>query len=190
MTVDDDVFPDRPSALFARGNQHRVPMLLGNLAHEWVPGVQPPSNLKEAIEGSYSRDAATRALSMYVQSGTDSLYGTPAEQWVEDTGFRCSAVAQLVWHATARNVAYQFQIEHLPPARRRGNTHAQDVAYDFGTLKTVTITTPVDHAMPALLQMYWTNFAKTGNPNGPGCRLGQRSTRDREPTWPSLLKAR
>ena len=55
-------------------------------------------------------------------------------QWVEDTGFRCSAVAQLVWHATARNVAYQFQIEYLPPARRRGNTHAQDVAYDFGTL--------------------------------------------------------
>ena len=40
-------------------------MLLGNLAHEWVPGVQPPANLKEAIEGSYPADAATRALSPY-----------------------------------------------------------------------------------------------------------------------------
>jgi para-nitrobenzyl esterase len=167
VTIDGYVFPTRPATVFARGNQHRVAMVLGNLAHEWVPGVQPPANVKDAIEGSYPAAAAKQALSLYLESGADSLYGTPAEQWVEDIDFRCPAVAQLVWHATAKNVAYEFQIEHLPLARRRGNAHAADVPYVFGKVDGDAYEA-VDRAMSDMLQTYWTNFAKTGNPNGPG----------------------
>lgn len=104
----------------------------------------------------------------------DPLYGTPADQWATDTSFRCSAVLQLMWHATAGNRAFEFQFGRAPPGRESvGVTHAAELEYVFNTFGTFALTqTPpahydaVDHGISDAMQQYWTNFAKTGNPNG------------------------
>jgi para-nitrobenzyl esterase len=168
VTIDGYAFPERPADVFAAGREHRVDMVLGNVAHEWVPGSRPPADWKTAIEESYPPDIAQRAVPLYQAIGTDPVYGSPAEQWVEDVSFRCPAVAQLIWHSAAGNRAFEYEFSRIPAGRKTmGNMHAEDVPYVFGPL-TGERFDAADYAIADAMQQYWTNFAKTGNPNGKG----------------------
>jgi para-nitrobenzyl esterase len=82
-------------------------------------------------------------------------------------------VAQLVWHAAAGNPAYEYEFARTPTGREAlGATHASDVSYIFGTLDggiggvgPRVPATAVDMQIAEVMQQYWTNFAKNGNPN-------------------------
>jgi para-nitrobenzyl esterase len=168
LAIDGYVFPERPADVFASGREHRVDMLLGNLAHEWIPGSRPPVDWKAAIEDRYPRDIAKRAVALYQAEGAAPVYGGPAEQWAEDVSFRCPAVAQAMWHAAAGNRAFEYEFSRIPAGRKTmGNMHAEDVPYVFGPVSGERFDA-ADYAISDAMQQYWTNFAKTGNPNGKG----------------------
>jgi para-nitrobenzyl esterase len=172
IIVDGYIFPKRPVDIFAAGREHRVALLLGNNSRERTPGTTPPSDLTKAVEDGYG-PIAKQALAIYV-GAADPQYGTPADQWATDTSFRCSAVLQLMWHATAGNAAFEFQFDRAAPGRESiGATHTSELEYVFNTFGTfATPGTPVarydtvDHSLSDDMQQYWTNFAKTGNPSG------------------------
>ncbi len=167
VIADGYVFPKRPADVFAAGKEHHVALLLGNNSHEWGPGRKPPVDLKKTIEDIYG-PIAQRALELY--GGEGSL----ADQWATDTSFRCSAVLQLVWHASAGNASFEYQFDRAAPGRESlGATHATELQYVFGTFdgsNPFNVLKPtfnaVDRAVSEAMQQYWTNFAKTGNPNG------------------------
>jgi para-nitrobenzyl esterase len=168
LAIDGYVFPERPADVFASGREHRVDILLGNMAHEWIPGSRPPADWKSAIEDRYPRDIAKRAVALYQAEGTAPVYGDPAEQWAEDVSFRCPAVAQAMWHAAAGNRTFEYEFSRIPAGRKTmGNMHAEDVPYVFGPV-TGERFDAADYAISDAMQQYWTNFAKTGNPNGKG----------------------
>ena len=170
ITVDGYVFPRRPADVFAAGQQHGVPFLLGNNAHEVIPGTQPPTDLKKAIADLYGPLAA-RAEALY--GGTDPVPNTAAAQWATDTSFRCPTIAQSLWHAAAGHATYAYEFARVAAGREAmGATHAADVSYVFGTLDRGVggigpraKATDVDVRVSDVMQRYWTKFAKTGNPN-------------------------
>jgi para-nitrobenzyl esterase len=173
ITIDGYVFPKKPAEVFAAGQEHRVALLLGSNGRERVPGSTAPMDLKKTIDETYG-PIAERAQVLYV-GGADPFYGTPADQWATDTSFRCSAVAQLVWHAAAGNPAFEFEFARVPPGREAlGATHGSELPYVFGTLDRRLAggrapprpTNGVDVQVSEAMQQYWTNFAKTGDPNG------------------------
>jgi len=170
IIVDGYVVRRQPVEVFASGNQHHVALLHGNTSHDHF---ELPTDLKRAIEREYG-PLAQRGLELYV-GGVDPQHGAPTEQWATDGMFRCPAVAQLGWHASAGNPAFEYEFARVPPGPERGSltTHGGDVRYVFGTLDRSWVPgvpppsgTGEDRQISDVMQEYWTNFAKTGNPNG------------------------
>ena len=175
VVVDGWVFPESPMKAFAEGREDRVGLLLGSNSQELQKPFFPMSgNLADAIKEQYG-PLAGRALALYGLAGTtepppDPEYGTVLAQWATDSQFRCGSVAELVWHTAAKNAGYQFQFSRPAPGREAlGAPHGTEIPYVFGTLSRAAGASrydATDRQVSAAMQEYWTNFAKTGDPNG------------------------
>jgi para-nitrobenzyl esterase len=181
VVVDGWVVPRPPFQVFEAGQEHRIDLLLGSNARELSRPFFPVAGLKEGIESEFGPLAA-KALEVYgVANGgepaSDPVLGSAMAQWATDSQFRCGTVAELVWHSRAGNRSYQFQFSRVPPGREGvGAAHGSEIPYVFGTLSAAgrAANAPKydskDSAVSDQMQQYWTNFAKTGNPNGGSLR--------------------
>jgi para-nitrobenzyl esterase len=167
VVVDGWVLPKAPAEVFASGQEQHVPLLIGNNSRERTPPDVTREQLKSAMQAMYG-PLAPRAFTLYPAGASDPLYGNQAAQWVVDTMYRCPVVAQLVWHAGAGNASFEYQFDLSVAGREAlGSTHGAEVGHLFGRVG-------ANNTSDAM-QQYWTNFAKTGNPNGGGL-----------PQWPKF----
>ena len=94
----------------------------------------------------------------------------------KDLGALGSMPATLQWtaarNATSKTPSYVYYFTHVlpgPDAAKDGAFHTSEVPYALNTLfMSDRPFTDSDHRMADLMSQYWVNFAKTGNPNGPG----------------------
>jgi para-nitrobenzyl esterase len=179
IVVDGWVLPEAPADVFIMGREHRVPLIIGSNARERTPEVTVDS-LVNAAKAMYG-PLAPRALALYdfAAGKSDPLNGNAAAQWVVDTMYRCPAVLQERWHATAENLAYAYQFDRASPGREAlGATHGAELPYVFGIANPRWVT--ADHDISEAMQSYWANFAATGNPNG-------AARQPSLPVWPKFI---
>jgi para-nitrobenzyl esterase len=138
VVVDGWVLPKPPFDIFQAGQQHKVDLLLGSNARELSRPFFPVAGLKQGIEAEFGPLAA-----------------------------------QAMEHSRAGNRAYQFQFSRVPPGREaQGAAHGFEIPHVFGTLasagraKNGPAYNATDEAVSDQMQQYWTNFAKSGDPNG------------------------
>jgi para-nitrobenzyl esterase len=167
--IDGYAITKQPAAMFRAGEEAAIPLLIGNNARE-----RTAADLTKEIQEFYG-PLGPKALKLYESAATDyAPWGNAKSQFATDVQFRCSASTIAQWHSAR---APTFEYEFTRALEPRGAVHSWELQYVFGNLKQAT--EPADRKLSDEVQVYWSNFAKTGNPNGAGA-----------PSWPKFASGR
>jgi para-nitrobenzyl esterase len=153
--VDGAVLPEAPRALLAKAPPRAV--IVGSNKVEFGPGPGEIDWDKELARIFGAR--AGEAKAFYRTAGSDLRLGHAEMQFYTDWIFRCPAgrVAELLSEQGAEVWRYEFDVVEGEGLTR----HSAEIAW---------VMNPKTFGNGVSLQDYWTNFAKTGNPNRPGHR--------------------
>jgi len=169
--LDGKLVVETAEAAYSNGRAPKIPVIIGSNSAE-VSGGFVNARSKEALldlfgamknEAGlvYDPDGTTELPKMLTMINTDKV-------WAEPARFTARAIA-------AKNVpAYVYLFSYVSPSAqqwmRYGAAHASEIPYVFDNLISRN-GAPIDsrdQSVAKMMNAYWANFAKTGNPNGDG----------------------
>jgi para-nitrobenzyl esterase len=199
--VDGYFLPKAVADILEAGEQAHVPLLGGANSEEMSARAllkqdEPtPENYAKVVRGLYG-DKAEAVLKLYPGASTDEVLDS-ATALASDRFIAFSTWRFMDAHArTAGRPVYRYYYAHPrpkflggysespagagpgaagPPPPPRGAVHSAEIEYAMGNLATNPHFEwgPDDYKLSEVMQAYFANFVKAGNPNGPGL-----------PTWP------
>ena len=178
--IDGLFLPESVPSIYAEGKQAHLPLLAGwnrdERASQIVTAPEQPTmqSLRELARKDFpaQADAFLKAYS----AATDEEAVRVTKNYAGDKFIAYSTWAWLEAQVKTGNAPvfrYSFDLgspgDLYHPASY-GAFHSDDIEHVFGNLDSRKGATwrPEDYKLSDLMQTYWTNFAKTGNPNSPG----------------------
>jgi para-nitrobenzyl esterase len=177
--VDGYFLPGPTPAIFAEGKQNDVPLLAGWNHDEgsFEIAFSPEKSTADSLKATAQKEFGAKAdefLRLYPAT-TDAQALRSMEDFAGD---RFIAWSTWWWieaqSKTGKQTAYRYRFDLGPPADpkgpRLGAYHSAEIEYVFGQLdsKAGIAWRAEDRELSAEMQKYWTNFARNGDPNGPG----------------------
>jgi para-nitrobenzyl esterase len=174
-------FTEQPTEAFAQGRQAHVPLLAGSNSQENSYGAllkqEPPTpaNYARALQTRFGGANAARLMKLYpgnteaevMSSGTalagDMFLGYVTWKWVDLHTTTGGAPTYYYYYSHPRPVTVAEPDKPAEP----GAVHSAEIEYAMGNLATnkVFAWTPEDYRVSAVMQEYFANFIRHGNPN-------------------------
>ena len=185
--VDGWVLPEDVYSIFASGKQNDVPLIAGTVADDAPGPATGPT--KAADVPAYAKrtfgDLADKYLKVY-PAGNDEQAAKSAAAFRTNRAMANARTFVRLQSKTGKSKAYWYFFTHLSPfpeglvwggrpAKAWGAYHGGEIVYVFNAFPLQDWPwRPVDLKVGDIVSSIWTNFVKTGNPNGQGL-----------PEWPA-----
>ncbi|WP_343612926.1 carboxylesterase family protein [Novosphingobium sp.] len=186
LSIDGYLLPQTLDATYAAHQAAHVPAMIGSNSQDTfgnlVLGSETPTlaHYREGVTKLFGANAETvlklypaasdaQVLAASTELSSDHFLGQPTWKWFD-------------LHRQSGEPTYYFRYNHIrPPANGLpapampviGAVHSAEIEYALGNLDVAGVSplytwTQADRQMSTLLQGYFVNFIKSGNPNGPG----------------------
>jgi para-nitrobenzyl esterase len=170
--LDGKLVVETSESAYKAGRQARVPLMIGNNSAEIGGGFVNASSSKEELFSMFG-DLKDEAKAAYDPDGNKTFAEVQTrfntdKVWAEPARFTASSFAAV------DEPAYIFLFSYVPASMKErmqfGPGHGTDISFVFDNLGVRPGSTPVpeDEAVAKMMNAYWVNFSKTGDPNGKG----------------------
>jgi para-nitrobenzyl esterase len=174
--VDGWIVPEQPAKIFAQGRELHIPVLVGSNADEATVFGHGPKTVDEYRKyllkdtGKYA-DREFQAFPVLSDADVSARY---LQLQSDSFAYGAYSMARALTRVGQKAYLYYFTYAETGKRAPLGAYHGEELSFLSGSFPDGWEHSQDDEALGNAMRLYWTQFAKSGDPNVPG-----------SPEWPA-----